>query len=106
MSLFHLSDKLNHLSERRYSKGRSDIPKVLNNYSRCTLPLQELLNIKYMRGMVTINNYVIRRLITFVRTLPPLFFEAPMPGENIRNYRWSDPRVEFGMQNRRERRIR
>ena len=103
MSLFHLSDKLNHLSERRYSKGRSDIPKVLNNYYFYKMSFM----VPFIRGKdYSINNYILRRLDTF-SNLPPLeWVPQPMPGENIRNYRWSDPRVEFGMQNRRERRIR
>ena len=100
MSLFHLSDKLNHLSNRRYSKGRHDIPKILANYYMYKMSFM----ISVIRGKnLALSNYILRRLDTF-SNLPPLeWVPQPMPAENVRNQWWVDPRVEFGMQNRRER---
>lgn len=101
MSLYHLADKLNHLSDRRYNKGRSDIPKVLVNYYRFTLSLF----IPVTRGKnYNLVNYIRQRLETF-QNLPPLeWVPTSMPGERARSQWWVDPRVEFGIQNRRERR--
>ena len=97
MSLYHIADKLNHLSDRRYNKGRSDIPKILANYYRYTLSLSIPRN-------WTLTNYVRQRLQTFRNFLPSEWAPQAMPAENIRNQWWVDPRVEFGIQNRRERR--
>ena len=100
MSLHHLSDKLNHLSERRYRKGRSDIPKVISNYYRYTL---SFMITKINNKQTALVNYLRRRLDTF-SNLPPLnWVPSPMPGEHVRQQWWVDPRVEFGLQNRRER---
>ena len=97
MSLYHIADKLNHLSNRRYSKGRHDIPKILANYYRYTLSLS------IPRNWI-LTNYVRQRLKTFRNFLPSEWVPQAMPAENIRNQWWVDPRVEFGIQNRRERR--
>lgn len=98
MSLYHIADKLNHLSDRRYNKGRHDIPKILANYYRFTLSLS------IPRNWI-LTNYVRQRLETF-QSLPPLEEWVPqaMPAERVRSQWWADPRVEFGLQNRRERR--
>lgn len=101
MSLYHLADKLNHLSDRRYNKGRSDIPKILANYYRFLLAH----HVQSTRGNnFTITCYTRMRLQTF-QNLPPVEMWVPqaMPAENIRHQWWVDPRVEFGLQNRRER---
>ena len=97
MSLYHIADKLNHLSNRRYSKGRHDIPKILANYYRYTLSL-------YIPRNWTLTNYVRQRLQTFRNFLPSEWASQAMPAERVRNQWWVDPRVEFGIQNRRERR--
>ena len=100
MSLYHIADKLNHLSNRRYSKGRHDIPKILANYYRYTLSFP----VPVTRGKnYSLVNYLRQRVETF-QNLPPLTW-APqaMPAERVRNQWWVDPRVEFGIQNRRER---
>ena len=97
MSLYHIADKLNHLSDRRYNKGRHDIPKILANYYRFTLSLS------IPRNWI-LTNYVRQRLQTFRNFLPSEWVPQAMPGENVRNQWWVDPRVEFGIQNRRERR--
>lgn len=101
MSLYHISDRLNQLSDRRY-KGRGDIPKILANYYRYILAL----HIPYIRGKnYTINCYTRMRLQTF-QNLPPVEMWIPqaMPAERTLQQWWVDPRVEFGIQNRRERR--
>ena len=101
MSLYHIADKLNHLSDRRYNKGRHDIPKILANYYRFTLSL----SIPVTRGKnYNLVNYIRQRLQTFRNFLPSEWVPQAMPAENIRNQWWVDPRVEFGIQNRRERR--
>lgn len=100
MSLYHMSNKLNELSSRRYSQGRKDIPKILNNYHRLTLPF----GIMWTRGAVTINGYLIKRLLTFSNMVPAYFHVEEMPGAKARSQFWVDPRVEFGLQNRRRRR--
>ena len=101
MSLYHIADKLNHLSNRRYNKGRSDIPKILANYYRFTLSL----SIPVTRGKnYNLVNYVRQRLKTFRNFLPSEWASQAMPAERVRNQWWVDPRVEFGIQNRRERR--
>ena len=97
MSLYHIADKLNHLSDRRYNKGRHDIPKILANYYRFILSLSIPRN-------WTLTNYVRQRLQTFRNFLPPEWASQAMPAERVRNQWWVDPRVEFGIQNRRERR--
>ena len=97
MSLYHIADKLNHLSDRRYNKGRHDIPKILANYYRFTLSLSIPRN-------WTLTNYVRQRLKTFQNFLPSEWAPQAMPAERVRNQWWVDPRVEFGIQNRRERR--
>ena len=97
MSLYHIADKLNHLSDRRYSKGRHDIPKILANYYRFTLSLS------IPRNWI-LTNYVRQRLQTFRNFLPSEWVPQAMPAERVRNQWWVDPRVEFGIQNRRERR--
>ena len=97
MSLYHIADKLNHLSDRRYNKGRHDIPKVLANYYRFTLSLS------IPRNWI-LTNYVRQRLQTFRNFLPSEWVPQAMPAERVRNQWWVDPRVEFGLQNRRERR--
>ena len=97
MSLYHIADKLNHLSDRRYNKGRSDIPKILANYYRFTLSLSIPRN-------WTLTNYVRQRLKTFRNFLPSEWAPQAMPAERVRNQWWVDPRVEFAIQNRRERR--
>lgn len=97
MSLYHIADKLNHLSDRRYNKGRHDIPKILANYYRFTLSLS------IHRNWI-LTNYVRQRLQTFRNFLPSEWVPQAMPAERVRNQWWTDPRVEFGMQNRRERR--
>ena len=97
MSLYHIADKLNHLSDRRYNKGRHDIPKILANYYRFTLSLSIPRN-------WTLTNYVRQRLNTFRNFLPSEWASQAMPAERVRNQWWVDPRVEFGIQNRRERR--
>ena len=97
MSLYHIADKLNHLSNRRYSKGRHDIPKILANYYRYTLSLP------IPRNWI-LTNYVRQRLKTFRNFLPSEWASQAMPAERVRNQWWVDPRVEFGIQNRRERR--
>ena len=97
MSLYHIADKLNHLSDRRYNKGRHDIPKILANYYRFTLSLSIPRN-------WTLTNYVRQRLKTFRNFLPSEWAPQAMPAERVRNQWWVDPRVEFGIQNRRERR--
>ena len=97
MSLYHIADKLNHLSDRRYNKGRHDIPKILANYYRFTLSLSIPRN-------WTLTNYVRQRLKTFRNFLPSGWAPQAMPAERVRNQWWVDPRVEFGIQNRRERR--
>lgn len=99
MSLYHITNKLNQLSDRRYSKGRSDIPKILRNYNRLTLPF----DITWVRGAITINGYLIKRLLTFSNVIPAYFHIEEMPGERARNQWWVDPRVEYGLQNRRRR---
>ena len=96
MSLYHIADKLNHLSDRRYSKGRHDIPKILANYYRFTLSLS------IPRNWI-LTNYVRQRLQTFRNFLPSEWVPQAMPAERVRNQWWVDPRVEFGIQNRRER---
>ena len=97
MSLYHIADKLNHLSNRRYSKGRHDIPKILANYYRYTLSLS------IPRNWI-LTNYVRQRLQTFRNFLPSEWVPQAMPAERVRNQWWVDPRVEFAIQNRRERR--
>ena len=97
MSLYHIADKLNHLSDRRYNKGRHDMPKILANYYRYTLSL-------YIPRNWTLTNYVRQRLQTFRNFLPSEWVPQAMPAERVRNQWWVDPRVEFGIQNRRERR--
>lgn len=97
MSLYHIADKLNHLSDRRYNKGRHDIPKILANYYRFTLSLS------IPRNWI-LTNYVRQRLQTFRNFLPSEWVPQAMPAERVRNQWWVDPRVEFGLQNRRERR--
>ena len=97
MSLYHIADKLNHLSDRRYNKGRHDIPKILANYYRFTLSLS------IPRNWI-LTNYVRQRLQTFRNFLPSEWVPQAMPAERVRNQWWVDPRVEFGIQNRRERR--
>ena len=97
MSLYHIAGKLNHLSDRRYNKGRHDIPKILANYYRFTLSLSIPRN-------WTLTNYVRQRLKTFRNFLPSEWAPQAMPAERVRNQWWVDPRVEFGIQNRRERR--
>ena len=96
MSLYHIADKLNHLSDRRYSKGRHDIPKILANYYRFTLSLS------IPRNWI-LTNYVRQRLQTFRNFLPSEWVPQAMPAERVRSQWWVDPRVEFGLQNRRER---
>ena len=96
MSLYHIADKLNHLSDRRYNKGRSDIPKILANYYRFTLSLS------IPRNWI-LTNYVRQRLQTFRNFLPSEWVPQAMPAERVRKRWWVDPRVEFGLQNRRER---
>lgn len=96
MSLYHIADKLNHLSDRRYNKGRHDIPKILANYYRFTLSLS------IPRNWI-LTNYVRQRLQTFRNFLPSEWVPQAMPAERVRNQWWVDPRVEFGIQNRRER---
>ena len=96
MSLYHIADKLNHLSDRRYNKGRHDIPKILANYYRFTLSLS------IPRNWI-LTNYVRQRLQTFRNFLPSEWVPQAMPAERVRNQWWVDPRVEFGLQNRRER---
>ena len=97
MSLYHIADKLNHLSDRRYNKGRHDIPKILANYYRFTLSLS------IPRNWI-LTNYIRQRLQTFRNFLPSEWVPQAMPAERVRNQWWVDPRVEFGIQNRRERR--
>ena len=97
MSLYHIADKLNHLSDRRYNKGRHDIPKILANYYRFTLSLS------IPRNWI-LTNYVRQRLQTFRNFLPSEWVPQAMPAERVRSQWWVDPRVEFGIQNRRERR--
>ena len=96
MSLYHIADKLNHLSDRRYNKGRHDIPKILANYYRFTLSLS------IPRNWI-LTNYVRQRLQTFRNFLPSEWVPQAMPAERVRNQWWVDPRGEFGLQNRRER---
>lgn len=96
MSLYHIADKLNHLSDRRYNKGRHDIPKILANYYRFTLSLS------IPRNWI-LTNYVRQRLQTFRNFLPSEWVPQAMPAERVRSQWWVDPRVEFGIQNRRER---
>lgn len=96
MSLYHIADKLNHLSDRRYNKGRHDIPKILANYYRFTLSLS------IPRNWI-LTNYVRQRLQTFRNFLPSEWVPQAMPAERVRSQWWVDPRVEFGLQNRRER---
>ena len=96
MSLYHIADKLNHLSDRRYNKGRHDIPKILANYYRFTLSLS------IPRNWI-LTNYIRQRLQTFRNFLPSEWVPQAMPAERVRNQWWVDPRVEFGLQNRRER---
>lgn len=97
MSLYHIADKLNHLSDRRYSKGRHDIPKILANYYRYTF------SSSIPRNWI-LTNYVRQRLQTFRNFLPSEWVPQAMPAERVRNQWWVDPRVEFAIQNRRERR--
>ena len=96
MSLYHIADKLNHISDRRYNKGRHEIPKILANYYRFTLSLSIPRN-------CILTNYVRQRLQTFRNFLPSEWVPQAMPAERVRNQWWVDPRVEFGLQNRRER---
>ena len=101
MSLYHVADKLNHLSDRRYNKGRHDIPKILANYSRFSLSIP--VPITRSRNWL-LTNYIGHRSEIF-QNLPPLEWESQsMPAERVRKRWWVDPRVEFGIQNRRERR--
>ena len=82
-----------HVSERRYTHGYKDIPKVLRNYFNF-LTLTGL-------GRASLNAYVRRRVYTFSQYLPDNWIMRPMPGEAARNQFWTDPRVEFALQNRR-----
>lgn len=94
MSLLHISDRLHTLSERRYTHGYKDIPKVLRNYFN-------FLTFTGLGRTSFLNAYVRRRVYTFSQYLPDNWIMRPMPGEAARNQFWADPRVEFAMQNRR-----
>lgn len=102
MSLFHASDKLNNLSERRYNGDRKDIPKILQNYFFHTRNfLTEI--IKVGRKRPNINFYTLKRLILFQEKIGLHYTKMETPGTKVRSQWWTDPRVEFGLQNRRHR---
>ena len=103
MSLLHSSNKLNQLSNRRYNKGRHDIPKILENY----LLFVRNITSPILRGAVKLSMYVVKRAFIFQGNFNLAeFYKNDMPGMQAREQRWSDPRVEFAIRNPRERRKR
>lgn len=95
MSLFHISDKLNHLSQRRYTnKG---VARILENYNFYTRNFY----LRVIKGHKVLNVYVLKRIRMFQESIGMQYKQEFLPGERIRNQIWVDPRIEIGMQNRR-----
>lgn len=104
MSLYHSANKLNQLSKRRYGTTRN-IPKILMNYHyyRCITSDVAISPVKVIMAIeMSINTYTNRRL-KLLADPPVNYVHTEMPGERARLSFWTDPRVEFGLQNRRRR---
>lgn len=103
MSLIHISDNLSLLSSRIYTRNEAvnHIARILVNYN---MYVKIFTDERFFSRTTKIRIYTNRRIRFFQEDMGYGFWQEDMPGENVRSQWWVDPRVEFGLQNRRRRR--